>query len=110
MNMRRYALFLIVAILTFVIGVTAAVLVGKVSPFAHQRRAYSRCSHLSALPALPAPKSRLTVYTVYRYDGTVLRSFEVDDDEGFVRFGEAKDEVAPPPPPPAVTDAASTQR
>lgn len=99
MNLRRYVLFLIVAILTFVIGVTAAVLVGKVNPFSSRHAARGGCRRLSALPA---PKNRLTVYTVYRADGTILRSYDVDRTYGLERLGTTTDQVEPPPPPPVV--------
>jgi hypothetical protein len=98
MNLRRYALFLLVAVLTFVIGVTAAVLVGKVNPFPHVQEARRSCSRLSALPD---HRSRITVYTVYRSDGTLLKSYEVDKTyEGTDTLGVTTDELEPPPPPP----------
>ena len=50
MNFRRYTLFLLVAILTFVIGVSAAVVVGKVNPFTHRRAVRGGCGRLTALP------------------------------------------------------------
>ena len=75
MNFRRYALFLLVALLTFVIGVSAAMLFGKVSPFSRGYRMRGRCARLSALPA---PKDRFTVYTIYREDGTIVRPYNVD--------------------------------
>lgn len=83
MNLRRYTLFLLVAFLTFIVGVTAAVLVGKINPFSHKRyEVRSRgCRRLSALPAAPATKNRLTVYTAYRSNGTVY-SYEVDETLG----------------------------
>jgi hypothetical protein len=105
MNFRRYALFLLVAILTFVIGVSAAIVVGKVNPFAHRREVRGRCGRLSALPA---PKNRLTVYTVYRPDGTVVRSFEVDEKTyAFERLSTPTAETAPPT---VVTDAPRSWR
>ena len=107
MNFRRYALFLLVAVLTFVMGVAAAVLVGKVNPFSHRQAARRSCSRLSALPA---PKNRLTVYTVYRSDGTVLRSFEVDEKTyAFERLAVKTAETAPPPPV-IVTEVARPSR
>lgn len=94
MNLRRYTLFLIVAILTFVIGVTAAVLVGNVNPFPQRHASRRSCTRLSALPA---PKNRLTVYTVYRLDGTVVREYEVDNTDLMPRQG-ASNSIAPATP------------
>jgi hypothetical protein len=96
MNLRRYALFLIVAILTFVIGVTAAFVVGKVNPFSHRRAGYKGCARLQALPGY---KSRFMVYTVYRSDGTILRAYDVDQPSGFERLATPEGELASPPPP-----------
>ena len=98
MNLRRYALFLSVAILTFVIGVTAALLFGGATPLSHSRRSYRRCARLSALPDY---KSRFTVYTVYREDGTVLRAYDASKTDGFERLAAPDSDLEPPPPPPA---------
>jgi hypothetical protein len=94
MNFRRYALFLLVAILTFVIGVSAAMLFGKVSPFSRRYRMRSRCARLTALPA---PKDRFTVYTIYREDGTLVRPYYVDKADGLERLAEPSDEAAAVP-------------
>ena len=93
MNLRRYTLFLIVALLTFIIGVTAAVVIGHVNPFP-RARAYRRCGRVSALPA---PNRRSFVYTVYRSDGTVLKSYEVDKTDWTDKLGETSDATAPQP-------------
>lgn len=98
MNLRRYALFLSVAILTFVIGLTAAFIFGRVNPFSHSNRSYKRCARLYALPGY---KSRFTVYTVYREDGTVLRAYDAKQTSGFERLAAPESELEPPPPPPA---------
>ena len=98
MNLRRYALFLSVAILTFVIGVTAAVLFGRVNPFSRGHRAHRGCARLSALPGY---KSRFTVYTVYREDGTVMRAYDASKTDGFERLAAPESDLEPPPPPPA---------
>lgn len=100
MNFRRYALLTLVAVLTFVIGVAAAVLVGQVNPFPHRQEARKSCVRLSALPER---KSIMTVYTVYRSDGTVVRAYDVDKTEGLDRLG-ATTSAEPPPPPPVVKD------
>jgi hypothetical protein len=97
MNLRRYWLFLLVAILTFFIGVASAVLVGKVNPFPHVR--HSRRGGCRQLSALPTPKRTWTVYTVYRADGTVVRAYEVDKTYGLERLAAPPDEAAVPPPP-----------
>jgi hypothetical protein len=107
MSLRRYAFFVAVAILTFVVGVGAAVLVGRVNPFSHRRAAHKGCARLSALPGY---KSRFTVYTVYRPDGTVLRAEDVDKTSGFERLGTPEGELAPPPPPAAVKDSPQGSR
>jgi hypothetical protein len=100
MNLRRYALFLLVALLTFVIGVTAAVLVGHVSPFPHRHEGRRRCGRFAALPD---SRTKMTVYTVYRLDGTIVKSYEVDKTYGLERIGPMTDEAAPPAPP-VITD------
>lgn len=84
MNLRRYTLFFIVAILTFVIGVSAAMLFGRVSPFSHSHKYRRSCGRLTALPD---HRNRLTVYTVYKPDGTVVKSYEVDKTYGLERLG-----------------------
>ncbi|MBD0369420.1 MAG: hypothetical protein ICV60_01095 [Pyrinomonadaceae bacterium] len=96
MNLRRYVLFLVVAILTFVIGVTAAVLVGHVNPF--PRLHVTRSRNCTRLSALPAPKNRLTVYTVYRLDGTVVREYEVDNAYPMLGQGTSNSTIAPATP------------
>ncbi|HEV7842422.1 MAG TPA: hypothetical protein VGO69_01935 [Pyrinomonadaceae bacterium] len=101
MNLRRYAWFLLVAVLTFVIGVAAAFLVGQVNPFPHRHEGRKNCVRLSALPER---RSSMMVYTVYRTDGTVVKAYEVDKTYGLDRLGATTDEAAPPPPP-AMTDA-----
>jgi hypothetical protein len=104
MNFRRYSLFLIVAILTFFIGVAAARLVGGGNPFPHLRE--PRRGGCRQLSALPAPKRTWTVYTVYRSDGTVVKAYEVDKTYGLERLGAPPDEAAVQPPAPiVVTDA-----
>jgi hypothetical protein len=89
MNLRRYASFLVVAILTFVIGVSAAMLFGRVNPFSHRPQSRRSCARLTALPD---NKSRMTVYTVYRLDGTIVKSYEVDKTYGPERLGEPRSE------------------
>ena len=96
MKLRRYTLFLLVALLTFSIGVAAAFLAGASNPLAHKEKRRCGCGRLSSLPG---PSKSLRIYTVYRLDGTVLRATEVD---------EASDSFGPPvsvwsfePPPPA---------
>jgi hypothetical protein len=106
MNFRRYTLFLLVAILTFVIGVSAAVVVGKVNPFTHRRAVRGGCGRLTALPD---HRSQWTVYTVYRSDGTVVRAYEVDKTYGLERLGATTADTAPPPPP-VVTDRTRPSR
>jgi hypothetical protein len=83
MNLRRYSLFLIVAILTFVIGVTSAVVVGSVNPFPQMHR----CRR-ARLNSLRMPDKRLTVSTVYRSDGTILRTYEVEKTEWMDKLAE----------------------
>jgi hypothetical protein len=95
MNLRRYALFFTVAILTFVLGVTAAVMFRKVNPFSRGHQTRKSCVRLTALPD---HRSKLTVYTVYRQDGTVVKSYEVDSTYGLERLGAKTEEAAPPPP------------
>lgn len=98
MNLRRCALFLAVAILTFVIGVTAAFIFGRVNPFSHNHRAHRGCARLSALPGY---KSRFTVYTVYREDGTVMRAYDANKTRGFESLSAPESQLEPPPPPTA---------
>jgi hypothetical protein len=106
MNLRRYALFIVVAILTFILGVTAAVVVGGVNPFPHRNQARRGCARLTALPD---DRSRLTVYTVYRSDGTVVKSYEVDKTYGLERLGTITDDQVTNAP--AIgTDAPRTAR
>jgi hypothetical protein len=78
-----------VAILTFVIGVSAAMLFGRVNPFSHRQQTRRSCI---SLRAQPDHKSRITVYTVYRQDGTVVKSYEVDKTNGFERLGKDRSE------------------
>ncbi|HEX8747643.1 MAG TPA: hypothetical protein VF717_10630 [Pyrinomonadaceae bacterium] len=85
MNLRRYASFLAVAILTFVIGVSAAMLFRRVNPFSHRQQSRRSCVLLTSLRD---NKSRMTVYTVYRQDGTIVKSYEVDKTYGLERLGE----------------------
>ncbi|HEX8176731.1 MAG TPA: hypothetical protein VF543_16690 [Pyrinomonadaceae bacterium] len=85
MNLRRYASFLAVAILTFVIGVSAAMLFGRVNPFSRRPHSRRNCARLTALPD---NKSRMTVYTVYRQDGTIVKSYEVEKSYGLERLSE----------------------
>lgn len=92
MNLRRYALFLTVAVLTFVIGVSTALLFGKVNPFSRTTHARKGCVRLTALPG---NKGRMMIYTVYRSDGTLIKSYEVDKTYGLERLGETTDEAAP---------------
>lgn len=96
MNLKRYSSFLIVAILTFVIGVASAVLVGGVNPFPRMRVAHKKSRR--CLPSLPGPSKQLTVYTVYRTDGTIVRAYEVDKPDGLVSLGATPEEIPPPPP------------
>jgi len=108
MNLRRYALFLIVAMLTFVIGLASAALISRVNPFTRVQESHKGCRRLSALPG---PKRSMTVYTVYRSDGTVVKAYEVDKTYGLERLGEATGETpAAPPPPPVVTEAGRSTR
>ena len=102
MNLRRYALFFIVAILTFAIGVGAAALVAGANPFSRARK-HGGCRRLSSLPG---PRRSLAVYTVYRPDGTVVRAYDVDKAYGLERLGRTSDEAAPPPPPPVIVTEA----
>ena len=94
MNLRRYALFFIVAVLTFAIGVAAAALVGGVNPLAHRHQTRRSCVRLTALPE---HRTKMTVYTVYRSDGTVVKAYDVDKTYGLERLGAATDEDAIPP-------------
>jgi hypothetical protein len=51
--MRRFTLRLIVAFLAFIIGLTAAIVIGKVNPF---HRSHSRCVERNwSPPPPPAP-------------------------------------------------------
>ncbi len=93
MNLRRYALFLMVAVLTFVIGVSTALLFGKVNPFSH--RQYSRKKSCARLTALPDHRSKMMIYTIYRKDGALLKSYEVEKTGALERLGETTDETAP---------------
>jgi hypothetical protein len=95
MNLRRYALFFIVAVLTFVIGLSAAMLFGRFNPFSHSHQSRRGCVRLTALPD---HKSRIRVYTVYRSDGTLLKSYEVDKTYGLERLGATTDEATPQTP------------
>lgn len=92
MNLRRYALFLTVAILTFVIGVSAALLFGKVNPFSHRQHARRGCARLTALPD---HRSKMMIYTIYRSDGLLMKSYDVDKTYGLERLGEAPAQTAP---------------
>lgn len=94
MNLRRYALFLAVAALTFIIGVSAAMLFGKVNPFSHRHHSRKSCVRLTALPD---HRSKMMIYTIYRTDGTVVRSYEVDKTYGLESLGATTNEPAPPP-------------
>lgn len=108
MNFRRYALFLLVAVLTFVMGVAAAVLVGQVNPFPHRYEGRKRCVRLSALPER---RSSMMIYTVYRSDGTVVKAYDVDKTDGLDKLGAATiEEPPPPPPPPVVKDMPRSSR
>lgn len=98
MKLRRYALFLVVAILTFVIGVSAALLFGGVTLTAH--RSQGRATGCRRMMLLPDNRSRMTVYTVYREDGTIVKSYEVERASGLERLGTMTGEDEPPQPPP----------
>ena len=50
--MRRFTLRLIVALLAFIIGLTAAIMIGKVNPFPHF---HSRCVERHWSPPPPPP-------------------------------------------------------
>lgn len=97
MKLRRYALFLVVALLTFVIGVGVALLFGGVNLFSHRHEARTRCRRMMLLPD---NRSRMTVYTVYRTDGTVVKSYEVEQSNGLERLSLRNEDEAPPPPQP----------
>lgn len=92
MNLKRVSLYLVVAILTFVIGLSASMLFGaKLNPFSSNRQSRRSCARLTALPD---HRSRITVYTVYRPDGTVVKSYEVDKTYGLERLGTITSEEA----------------
>lgn len=94
--MRRYLLFLLVAILTFVMGVASAALIGGVAlfPQAQTDSSSRRCSQ-RRLSSIRMPKRSLSVYTFYRSDGTLLKSYEVDRAYGLERLGMDRSEAAP---------------
>ena len=95
MNLKRFSLHLAIAILTFVIGVSAAMLFGRVNPFSYNRQSRRSCARLTALPD---HRSRITVYTVYRPDGRLVKSYEVDKTYGLERLGTITSEESPAPP------------
>ncbi len=97
MNLRRYTLFLIVALLTFSIGVAAAFLTGASNPLAHSEK--RRCGS-RRLSSLPGPSKSFRVYTVYRSDGTILRAAEADVASDSVTPPASAFTLEPPPPPP----------
>lgn len=99
MNLRRYTLFLIVALLTFLIGIASAALFVRVNPFQRAEKTRCGCRRLSSLPG---PRKAFTVYTVYRSDGTILRATEVDKASDSDSDVAIPADVEPPPiPPPA---------
>lgn len=97
MKLRRYALFLSAAILTFMIGVAAALLFGGTTLFQHRHETRTRCGRMTLLPD---NRSRMTVYTVYRSDGTIVKSYEVEKAGGLERLTLTNDDDPPPVPPP----------
>ena len=100
MNLRRYSLFLVIALLTFSIGVAAAFVAGAFNPLARSEK--RRCGHPSRrLSSLPGPTKPFHVFTVYRSDGTILKATDVDENATNPPTSTFNFRVEPPPPPPA---------
>lgn len=92
MNMRRFVLHLIIGLLTFLIGVTAAIAIGGFNPIERLNRNHSRRQ-------LTIPPQQLsgTDETSERYSGCRHGRARTADQ----RYHN-KSFIAPPPPPPVM--------
>jgi hypothetical protein len=95
MNNRRFILFLIVGLLTFLIGVTAAIALGGFDPLDRFTRSSSRRQYMIPPQPLSGPTAPHEHYSNCPY--TQPRTAEL-------RFRSQS--LTPPPPPPAPVEPA----
>ena len=83
---------IIIGVLTFIIGITAVMLISKVNPFRHS---HSRCAERSWNPPPPAPVKPVATHAC------AMKSVV---DAALINAPVAPDEPPPPPPPPSMNN------